>query len=45
MSKVFLETKTYVHLYLLNFENINMYSKGDYRIRIEAQIEKEKCWI
>ena len=32
-------------LFLVGFENINMYSKGTYLVRLEASIADQKCFI
>lgn len=45
MQKVSLMTKASLHIYLLNFENVNMYSKGNYRLKVEAEANSEKCVI
>lgn len=45
MPKVNLETKASLHIYLLNFENVNMYSKGNYRLKIEAEADNARCLV
>lgn len=45
MKKVHWETKSRLYIYVLSFENINMFAKGNYRIRIEAFIDDQKCTI
>jgi len=43
MNRVNLDTKVKINFFLLAFENINMYTKGHYRIKVEGELNNEKC--
>jgi hypothetical protein len=45
MSRMQLDTRIRVNLFLMAFENVNMYAKGHYRIKLEGMLNGEKCDI
>ena len=45
MSRLFYETKVKVNIHLLAFENVNIYAKGTYRIKIEPFINTDRCEV
>ena len=45
MSRLYYETKVKVNVHLLSFENINIYAKGTYRLKIEAFINTDRCEV
>jgi hypothetical protein len=45
MKKVHFDMRNKLGLFIMGFENLNMYSKGTYLIKVESKIANQKCSI
>ena len=42
-KQYYYQTKIKINLFLLSFENVNIYAKGNYRIKIQCFVNSDKC--